>query len=279
MTLPGLVAAKNLLDVENKERAWDNLGLDLSASITSTESLAYIAAVEQADGALLEEEVKAAIHAFVVGCKVDNIWDSIKASCILAGANTLTGALVPLKGAAPTNFNFTSGDYSRKTGLIGNGSTKYLSSNRNNNADPQNNHHMCVYPTQVNTTDVDRAYMGTGLDFTGSTYFFTRSGDGVARSRSAAASAGLTRGVANALIGIGRSTSASFSYRQSGNSSSITQTSQTPAAGNVFIYQSNGYAAFSNARLAFYSIGESLDFSLLDARITTLIRTFASVIP
>jgi hypothetical protein len=33
MTLPGLVAAKNLLDVENKERAWDNLGSNVSVEI------------------------------------------------------------------------------------------------------------------------------------------------------------------------------------------------------------------------------------------------------
>jgi hypothetical protein len=36
---------------------------------------------------------------------------------------------------------------------------------------------------------------------------------------------------------------------------------------------------FSNARLAFYSIGESLDLALLDTRITTLINAFAAAIP
>jgi hypothetical protein len=56
---------------------------------------------------------------------------AIKASCILAGARTLAGALVPLAGAAPTNVGpFVSGDYNRKTGLVGDGSTKYLNSNR-----------------------------------------------------------------------------------------------------------------------------------------------------
>jgi len=32
-------------------------------------------------------------------------------------------------------------------------------------------------------------------------------------------------------------------------------------------------------RLAFYSIGESLNLTLLDARVTQLITTFAAVIP
>jgi hypothetical protein len=36
---------------------------------------------------------------------------------------------------------------------------------------------------------------------------------------------------------------------------------------------------YSNARLAFYSIGESLDLALLDARVTALITAFGVAIP
>jgi hypothetical protein len=35
----------------------------------------------------------------------------------------------------------------------------------------------------------------------------------------------------------------------------------------------------ASARLAFYSIGESLNLALLDARVTTLINDFAAAIP
>jgi hypothetical protein len=35
----------------------------------------------------------------------------------------------------------------------------------------------------------------------------------------------------------------------------------------------------SNARIAFYSIGESLDLALLDARVTDLINAFDTAIP
>jgi hypothetical protein len=111
--------------------------------VTDPDAGAYIAAVEAADGQLLEFGVGKAINDFVVGCKQDKIWDAIKASCILAGARTLNGALVPLAGTAPTNFNFVSGDYNRKTGLVGDGSSKYLNSNRNNNADPQDSQPRC----------------------------------------------------------------------------------------------------------------------------------------
>jgi len=116
------------------------------------DAAAYITAVEAADTAAgqtggLEEKTKIAIDNFVLGCKADGIWSAIKASCILAGARTLSGALVPLAGTAPTNVGglFLSGDYNRKTGLVGDGSTKYLDSNRANNADPQNNAHFSIY--------------------------------------------------------------------------------------------------------------------------------------
>jgi hypothetical protein len=54
-------------------------------------------------------------------------------------------------GTAPTNFNFVSGDYNRKTGLVGDGSTKYLDSNRAGNADPQNSFHLSTYSTTATT--------------------------------------------------------------------------------------------------------------------------------
>jgi hypothetical protein len=59
-------------------------------------------------------------------------------------------------------------------------------------------------------------------------------------------------------------------------------TSSPPDSVNTFVYaRSNGgvIQSFSSARLAFYSIGESLNLALLDARVTTLINTFGAVIP
>jgi hypothetical protein len=44
------------------------------------------------------------------------------------------------------------------------------------------------------------------------------------------------------------------------------------------VFGVSGYATKSNARLAFYSIGESLDLALLDARVTDLINAFDAAI-
>jgi hypothetical protein len=40
-----------------------------------------------------------------------------------------------------------------------------------------------------------------------------------------------------------------------------------------------GLSSYTNARLAFYSICESLNLALLDTRVTDLINAFAAAIP
>jgi hypothetical protein len=85
------------------------------------DAAAYLRAVEAADGQALETPVKRAVDDFFRGCKADGTFSAIKAACLLCGARTLAGALVPLAGTAPTNNNFVDADYNRETGLSGMG--------------------------------------------------------------------------------------------------------------------------------------------------------------
>ena len=129
-------------------------GLATSGGGYDADAQAYITAVEAADGQSLETAVKDAYNAFFVGCKSDGIFSALKASCILAGARTVSGALVPLVSTmlSPTQNGTAGGwSYNRKTGLTGNGTDNYLNSNRNNNADPQNNHHLAAYSSSIQT--------------------------------------------------------------------------------------------------------------------------------
>jgi hypothetical protein len=239
-------------------------------------AFAYLSAVEAADGQALEYDVKVAVNNFVIGCKADGIWTAIKASCILAGARTLSGALVPLVGTAPTNNNFVSGDYNRETGLgDASNTTKYLDSNRNNNADPQNsNHNACfitLLPTGAHRTmGSEGAVAGVNLiSGTGSQF--------LARSRAAGANSITVLASNSSLVGSSRSISTGFTARTSGINESMSMASETPNNADVFLYQAAG--VYSNARLAFYSIGESLDLALLDTRVTTLVNAIAAAIP
>jgi len=242
------------------------------------DAAAYITAVEAADGLPLEEKVKIAIDNFVLGCKADGIWSAIKASCILAGARTLAGALVPLVGTAPTNVGglFVSGDYNRKTGMVGNGSTKYLNSNRAVNADLQNNKHLSIYTS----TAINGTLLGSGQ---AASSFSSLETSGIYLA-SAASPRGSVPVGALGFIGASRNEAASFTARVQKASQIVAATSAAATASvsyPVYAFSSVGglISGYSNSRLAFYSIGESLDLAKLDARVTDLINAFEAAIP
>ena len=231
----------------------------------------YIEAVEAADTQALETGVRYAINDFVIGCKNDGIWNAIKASCILAGARTLDGALVPLVGTAPTNYNFVSGDYNRETGLVGDGSTKYLDSNRSNTVDPEDDNHLSAWSAvggDGNLIGVDDNHIQpqTSLNF-----LYVRSRSSTPNSSSGSSWTG--------LAGISRNSSSVFNFRINQTTATFSRDSTSYTAGNVFVFRRNSLGVYTNARLAFYSIGESLDLALLDTRVSNLMTAIGAAIP
>jgi hypothetical protein len=255
----------------------------LSASSYDVNAQAYITEVERIDGQPLETAVKNAINAFVVGCKADGIWNAIKASCILAGARTLSGALVPLVGAAPTNNNFVSGDYNRKTGLLGNGSSKYLDTNTPSNITALNNVHLSVY-TQTNTVPNSSVALnfyagvlsGCGTNLGG--------GGGNENTWVAHDTTSLVpifnNSTSTGFFAVQRGNSSNYDRRIGGITTNVIRPASTtpPGSGTVHVFARNGMF-LCPARIAFYSYGESLNLALLDARVTTLINAFAAAIP
>lgn len=248
---------------------------------SDADARAYIEAVRLADGQYMEPAVQLAVNAFVVGCKADGIWSAIKASCILMGARTLLGALTPLVGSAPTNNGpFVSGDYNRKTGLVGDGSGKYLDTNRAGNADPQDDVHFCVYvTTYANGQSGYRAFMGSGDSQNGASNIFW-SGPAVGsgqRSRNSTAQTNAPSSIAGALspglFGISRSSSASYSLRANQSAISVSVASQAPLADDWWVFTTNNAGATvlpTSSRLNFYSTGTSLSLASLDSRVTGL---------
>jgi hypothetical protein len=238
------------------------------------DAAAYILAVQAADGQALEPALVTAYNQFFIGCKADaspfagvSNFDAIKASCIMAGARTLSGALVPLKGPAPTNIGFVAGDYNRSTGLQGNGvvGSKYLDSNYGNNADPQDSRHAACFATiPDNAVRILIGFRGAGtgveLRHNGQNYFNS------------------TPVLTNTLpplntptfIGLSRQSSANYTYRANGVSTSNSASSVLQPAGNVLIFTRTDLAIPSNGRIAFYSLGAAVDLAALQARVQTL---------
>jgi hypothetical protein len=240
---------------------------------------AYMAAVEAADGEPLELGVRLAITDFVLGCKNNGIWTAIKASCILTGARTLAGALIPLVGSAPTNVNFVSGDYNRKTGLVGNGSTKYLDSNRNNNADPQNNFHLAIWKADA-VSGTNPYFIGVGT----SGFAVTSAvGQGGMYSNGATVFGVALDSNAQGFHGHSRISGSTVSFKRPGGIvTTVSNASATPPTTSHFVFGLSNAGTptlYTASRLAFYSIGESLDLALLDTRVTALINALSAAIP
>jgi hypothetical protein len=188
----------------------------------------------------------------------------------------LSGALVPLKGIAPTSFNFVSGDYNRKTGLRGNGTSKYLNTNRANNTDPQNSKHLAVWKTVNPTTSA--AVLGNNTSASGASWLYdsiTTNFDTI-RVNQAPSITGF-QFQASGFIGASRNNAADIQTRFSSTTNTYATPSQVPSSENLDVFR--GVGQYSSARLSFFSIGESLDLEKLDSRISLLMSGFNSSIP
>jgi hypothetical protein len=244
------------------------------------DAAAYLRAVEAADGQALETPVKRAVDDFFRGTKADGTFGALKASCILCGARTLAGALVPLVGTAPTNVadGFVSGDYTRggaTPGLKGDG-TSYLDSNRQASDDPLNDFHLSVHITEASTLPAGMYIAGQA---TAPNDIFNNAGFLFVRSRGAAS----TNGGFSSTGFIGHSRAEASVYISRNNSINVTHSSASIAADaqNIFVFarnQSGSVNSIINGRLSFYSIGESLDLAFLDARVTALVTAIGAAV-
>jgi hypothetical protein len=169
--------------------------------------------------------------------------------------------------------------------LIANGSTKFLDSNRASNADPQDNTHAAVWVHTAQASTSGGTYLGAGgFGIAGTTNI----GSGVTtrdtflRSRSQNIDElGSTAGTTG-LIGISRSAGANYDYRNGASSGNLTRASQTSTSNNTYVFARNVSDAIqlpTDGRLAFFSIGEAMNLSLLSARVSTLTTAIGVAIP
>ena len=248
-----------------------------------TDAQTYITAVEAADGQALETAVKDAINAFVVGCKIDGIWTAIKACCILAGARTLAGALVPLVGPTPSSFGFVSSDYSRTLGLTANANNKYFDSKIAHNSLPFADCHLAVWKSTTTTGDIT-AMLDTAIGVQDTTIADIR-WQGMRPNNQYGAGVG-GNSLSAGLHGWSRASSTSVTYKRP---ESAAQTVSSPTTGsasslNYWIFVTNLSNSYNGnyrnrAPISFYSIGNALSLTALNARVASLIAALAAAIP
>jgi len=253
---------------------------------TDADAIDYLNRLAAVDGAAVEVGIAQAIDAFVRGCKADSAgyagdptrsnWDAIQASCIMCGARTLSGALVPLKGTAPTPYNFASGDYSRSgatPGLKGDGTTKYLDTNYAY-AQNQDDEHLAIYRTVAGTGN----WIGGGRWAGGAGPYSRISFLSPTAYRSSQGTDN-TGGFTDTLgfFATGRSNGTQSQLRAAGTTTTAAALSN-PVAGVTASY--GVYAAIfddigvffrSPQRAAFYSVGSAIDLAAMDERVTNLV--------
>jgi hypothetical protein len=247
------------------------------------EAAAWIAGVEAADGEALETGVRDAVDTFVAGCKTDGNFSKLWSCGIFRGPRTLAGLLHPLVGAVPDNTGFVLGDYVRDQGLAGNASSKRLLLPIAHQGLPQNSIHESVF--------VDTASSGSGqvmIGAGGSSLSFTeiqRAASNITfygRAGSADTMGGATD---TGFMGLSRGSSGSFSGRVAGTTTSFTRTSvssRSEFADRICLFAENyqdTFAAFTDARLGFYSAGLDLNLTTFGPRVETLMSSIAAAIP
>jgi hypothetical protein len=245
---------------------------------------AYISAVEAADGQALEDGVKQAFCQFFTGCKADaspfagvSNYQAMN-GCILMGARTLAGAVVPFRGPGATGINFVSGDYSRVAGLAGNGTNKRMLSNFVWDTGNINNNHMVLDISNPSTVGV--ALGGSIGGSSTLTIEMYRQGTLTARNMaSVAPSSSGYADTATGFIGMARSTSSSFIFRVNDAQTTLNQaTAALSVPGTPSLFSRSDTSTFVNYRLRFYSFGAAVTLSALNARIATLRAEIAAAL-
>lgn len=232
----------------------------------------YIFRVEAYEGQVLESGVRVEINKLISGLKTDNVWDKIVDGCLMAGPRTYSGAMIPLKANGKTGlfYNFTSSDYLRASGLLGDGATKYIDTQHILSQEPTGSQHMAVYITQTGNS-ASQYYMGAGnqsvtgssaLYASGSTSMFFKSrASGMADYQYLSPRTGfMATSRFNSAIWAARNdlVETPFIYIENGGQ---------PA--NIYIFANNNTGSgagnaqeYSNARIAMYSIGRNIDLML-----------------
>jgi hypothetical protein len=251
---------------------------------TDADAIDYLSRMATADGAGVEVGVATAVDAFVRDAKELGVFSALKACCILSGARTLAGALVPVVGDAPTPNGFVSGDYSRTAGLSDPGATAYLDSGRAGNADPQNDSHLAVYATAAATSNTPGgdAYAGVGGNGAGAKNIIRQTSGALEMTWRINNALGQEDDTNNAtgLIAASRGASTSLTGRASGTDYAFTVNSDGTDSNNIHLFQINWATTnlTSNPTLAFYSIGTSLSLEALDIAVTNLINAIGEAL-
>lgn len=198
-----------------------------------TDAQAWFNAIVAA-GSTIQDDAKVVVNDFILALKGgDNYWARIDQLLILGGADTLTGALVAVKGPNATSAGAV--NYNRKTGCKGGTTSIYISTMRSASANTSTNAHYGTYVTEAPTLAIS-GLLGANNVSSGAVSLEMRPSLGaLVRLHTGT---GVTIGSAGLFTGcnvISRSASTPVWHRQNGVTNSIASTSGTPTVRYVLL--------------------------------------------
>lgn len=230
-------------------------------------SAAWASRVAAAGGAAIYQD-RRAVDVLLTAADMVGLTD---ANCRLNpfAGTSLTAALVPvLRGGGPdtdTNVNFVSGDYTRTTGITGNGSTKYLNTSTLDTGWTPSNRHMAAYVRTANTTSSFNKFMGVDGNAGNQGNSWTIGGaggtTGIIYAATATSNAGPTQAAGVRLfLGTGTATDPII-YRDGGSPATVTDTAASTFGRQITIFGLNRFGSvvdFYEKDLGGYSFGTAL---------------------
>lgn len=246
------------------------MGQGSSGSAYDSEAQAYFNAIV-ANSGTISTASKGYINTFVLAAKSHSYWTKMYIFAPFVG-DQLLAALVGFKPSAATtvtmtNGNFVSGDYSEATGLLGNGTTKYIDTGVLDTTATANSTHLMAYNRSSSSNGGRHGVSAAGgifeiyAPYSDSSFYSDQydSANGRAKSNPMATPYGF-------LVG---SRTASNSHHVYRNGSDITTAGSGTSGGtlaglNVYIFAVNtgsGAGAWADCRLAAFSFGSGLTSS------------------
>ena len=218
---------------------------------------------------------KKAISDYVIALKaIPGHWDNITQLIVFAGATTVSGGLVPIKGLTPTHSNLTAGAFDLKSGVKGNGTNISIDTGYLGTAFPQNDCHQYVYVTEAGTTA--RTIYGHGGTASGSSRLNWVS---LIANRGASAISHTEAGLGG--YGSSRSGGASFSRMLANTVGTVTQSSVAPNGGRFFLLArgqtNNTVDNWSSNRILVWALGTATTMADYNAPTADLVASLNAI--
>jgi hypothetical protein len=229
-------------------------------------------------GSSISSQNQVTLNKFFVDLKKNNLWNSITQANILCGVSSLSGALIPIKGATPVNNGFVTGDYNIINGL-NSGSlnnkwldTTVLENSFSSNPDSVGRHFFVASSSLTSPTATNKYLLGSAT-LGGSRIYSPAIGG----SLSVQLNAGST--VTGLVPTFGTSAQRIAMSRQNGTLNRYyngTSTSSANTAGTITTANTIGiFGAPSQSRyetiMQFYSFGYYADLTTLDSVVSSMI--------